>query len=72
MNVLLTLNSGLGASLGPNFNLTTDVGVVDPITATLSELLAGLEVVVDSDATEVTITSTGNCTNLLTLPITSP
>lgn len=72
MNVTLTLNAGQGADLGPNFDLTADTGVVDPLTATLTELLAGLIVVVDNAATEVTITSTGNCTNSLTLPITAP
>lgn len=72
MNVTLTLNSGQGADLGPNFDLTADTGVVDPLTATLAELLAGVVVIVDDLATEVTITSTGNCTNSLTLPITTP
>lgn len=71
MNVTLTLNSGLGANLGPNFNLTANVGTVSPLTATLSELLAGKIVSVDNSATQVTITSTGNCTNSLTLTITS-
>jgi len=72
MNVTLTLNSGVGIDLGPNFNLTTDLGFVDPLTATLIELLAGVEIVVDNAATEVTITSIGNCTNSLTLPILEP
>ena len=71
MNVTLTLNAGQGADLGPNFDLTADTGVVAPLTATLTELLAGIVVVVDDLATEVTITSTGNCTNSLTLPITA-
>lgn len=72
MNINLTLNSGQGADLGPNFDLTADTGVVDPLTATLTELLAGKIVAVDELATEVTITSTGSCTNSLTLPITAP
>jgi hypothetical protein len=72
MNVNLTLNAGQGADLGPNFNLTADTGVVTPLTATLTELLAGFVVIVNNAATEVTITSTGNCTNSLTLPITAP
>jgi hypothetical protein len=70
MNVLLTLNSGLGADLGPNFNLTADVGVVSPNTATSSELLSGKSVSVDDTATTVTITSTGTCTNSINLSIT--
>ena len=72
MNVTLTLNSGQGADLGPNFDLTADTGVVDPLTATLTELLDGIIVIVDDLATEVVVTSTGNCTNSLTLPITAP
>jgi|TARA_R110000868_G_scaffold389682_1_gene659012 hypothetical protein len=71
MNVLITLNSGQGADLGPNFNLTADIGSVTPSTATLIDLLAGVSVVVSNSATEVIITSTGSCTNSLNLPITA-
>jgi len=69
MNVTLTLNAGQGVSLGPVFNLTADVGIVSPHTATLTQLLNGLEIIVDIIATEVIVQSTGNCTNSLTIPI---
>jgi hypothetical protein len=69
MNVLIILNSGQGISLGVNFTLAANVGVVVPSTATLSELLAGKPVVVDNGATSVTVTSLGVCTNALILPI---
>lgn len=72
MNVIITLNAGLGGDLGPNFNLTANVGVVTPDTATLTELLAGKLVDVDGAVTSVTITSTGTCTNSLTLPVSTP
>jgi len=71
MNILITLNAGQGADLGPNFSLVADVGLVVPAVATKTELLAGKSVVVDDTATEVTLTSTGNCTNSLTLTITA-
>jgi hypothetical protein len=71
MNVTLTLNSGLGSDLGPNFNLTADVGIVSPSTATLTDLLASTVVSVDNGATHIIITSTGTCTNSLNLPITA-
>ncbi len=71
MNVTLTLNSGLGVDLGPNFDLTANVGTVTPSTATLTSLLAGTVITVDNSATQVTITSTGACTNSLNLPITA-
>jgi len=71
MNVLLTLNSGLGSDLGPNFDLTTNVGIVTPNTAILSDLLAGKNVIIDGTATEIVVTSTGTCTNSLTIPISS-
>lgn len=71
MNITITLNSGLGSDLGPNFNLTANTGSVSPSTATKTELLAGKTVVVDNAATSVTVTSTGNCTNALTISITS-
>jgi hypothetical protein len=69
MNILVTLNSGLGADTGPNFNLTTDVGSVTPNTATKSELLAGKFVDVDVSATQITVTSVGVCTTSIVLNI---
>jgi hypothetical protein len=71
MNVIVTLNAGLGSDLGPNFDLTADTGVISPSTATLSELLAGKTVVADNAATQITVTSTGVCTNSLNLSITA-
>lgn len=69
LNILVTLNSGQGANLGPNFVLTADFGSVSPSAATLSELLSGKNVTVDDLATQITITSTGDCNNSLTLNI---
>jgi hypothetical protein len=71
MNILLTLNSGLGANLGPNFNLTSNSGhTVTPNTATRSELIAGKSITVSPDgATNIFVTSTGDCTNTLVLSI---
>ena len=69
MYVIVTLNSGLGADVGPNFNLTADVGSVTPSTATRTELLAGKQVLVNDNATQVTITSTGACTTFVTINI---
>jgi hypothetical protein len=68
-NITLTLGAGLGADLGPNFNLTANVGSVTPSTATKSELTAGKSVSVDDSATQVTVTSTGTCTNAITQTI---
>jgi len=65
-SITLTLGAGLGVNLGPNFNLTADVGSVTPSTSTKSELLAGKSVSVDDLATQVTVTSTGDCTNSIT------
>ena len=68
-SILLTLGTPLGATLGPDFNLTANVGVVTPSTATTIELITGKVVVVDDLATNVTITSTGVCTNAITQTI---
>lgn len=68
-NITLTLGAGLGADLGPNFNLTANVGSVTPSTATKSELTAGKSVSVEDAATQVTVTSTGTCTNAITQTI---
>ena len=71
MNILLTLDSGLGANLGPNFNLTSNSGhTVTPNTATRAELIAGKSITVSPDgATNIFVTSTGVCTNTLVLNI---
>jgi hypothetical protein len=68
-NITLTLGAGLGADLGPNFNLTANVGSVTPSTATKTELTAGKSVSVEDAATQVTVTSTGTCTNAITQTI---
>ena len=69
MNVLLTLNAGLGDSLGNNFVLTANDGVVTPNSATKAELLAGKMVSVNNNASVVTITSEGVCTNSVSFNI---
>ena len=69
MQILLTLNSGLGADTGPNFNLTANVGSVSPSSATKSELLAGILVTIDDTATQVTVTSVGVCTTSINISV---
>jgi len=70
MNVLITLDSILGIDLGPNFNITANVGVVVPSSATLTQLINGISVETDDLATILYISSTGACTNTLELLIT--
>jgi hypothetical protein len=70
MQVLVTLNSGQGVNLGPNFTLSVNNGTITPNTATITELLLGKLVTVDT-ATQITITSIGDCTNSLILNIIS-
>jgi hypothetical protein len=70
MTVTVTLNSGIGNDLGPNFTLTANVGSVSPSLVTKTQLLAGKEVDVDNAATSITITSMGTCTNYVTFSIT--
>jgi hypothetical protein len=69
ITVIVTLNSGMGSGLGPNFDITANVGTVSPSTATKAELLAGKTFTVNGLATQITITSTGTCTNFITLSI---
>jgi hypothetical protein len=63
MNVLITLDEPLGSDLGNNFLLTTDIDSVIPSGATRTELINGLIVLVDDNATQITVTSdpTGLC-----------
>jgi hypothetical protein len=66
------LNNPLGADLGP-FNLTANVGSVSPSTALRDEMINGIVVTVDANATQITVTSnnSSNCSGTsLTLNIT--
>jgi hypothetical protein len=56
MQVLVKLNEPLGADLGP-FNITANVGVVNPSTASREDLISGVIAIVDDNATQITITS---------------
>lgn len=69
MYIIVKLNPGQGADLGPNFELTANVGVLSPSTATLDELLVGVSVLADDLATQVFVTSEGICDNTLTLNV---
>ena len=68
MIVRITLASDIGADLGP-FNLTANAGSVIPSTATRTQLINGLDVTVSNSATTLTATSTGDCTNGVTMNI---
>lgn len=59
--VTITLNSPVGGSVGPTLFLTSDVGVVSPNTATVTQLLAGFIVTLDDAATYVTVSDDGGC-----------
>ena len=69
MNITIGLNSNLGENLGPNFIITSDVGAVSPDSSTLSELLVGAIFDLDNSSTIVNVTSSGICSNTLTLNI---
>jgi hypothetical protein len=70
MRVRLKINRGLSIGLGPNFKLSTDFGVINPIYATRDQLLNGIEVTLSEyDASKIKITSIGNCTNFLEVDI---
>jgi hypothetical protein len=70
MDILITLNSGLGADLGPNFTLATNNGgTITPNTATKTELLAGKSVSVSDGSTIVFVQSVGVCTTQISINI---
>ena len=70
MDILITLNSGLGADLGPNFTLAANNGgTITPTTATKTELLAGKQVSVSDASTIVFVQSVGVCTTQLSINI---
>jgi hypothetical protein len=63
--IKITLGSGLGSGLGPNFNITANTGSVTPNTANKTQLLSGYTVEVIDSATLVTVTSVGECTTAI-------
>ena len=70
MFILLQLTPPLGTGVGPNFNLTADVGVVVPSTATATQLLAGIIVQVLNTATTINITPLdGECPTPITVTL---
>lgn len=74
-SVILTLNTPVSVDYGNSFDLTADVGTVSPSSATKTELLSGLVVLVDSLATQVTITpKNSKCSNpiITTIAIQQP
>jgi hypothetical protein len=70
MQVLVTLSNSIGNGLGPNFSLTSNAGAVTPSLVSRTSLLNGVVIDVPNNATQITCTSQGNCTNSITLIIT--
>ena len=68
MNVLITLNSGQGANIGPNCFLSCNSGTYSQV-VTITQLLNGLTISVPNEATLVYVDSIGVCTSKLTLTI---
>jgi len=70
MRVRLKINRDISSGLGPNFKLSTDFGVINPIYSTKDQLLNGIDVTLSEyDARKIRITSIGNCTNFLEVDI---
>lgn len=68
MNVLVTLNPGLGSGLGPNFLVYSDIGTYT-YNITLTELLNGIELTFEDTAGMVIIESLGECPTIESLII---
>lgn len=58
MRTFLKVDS-IAQSIGNNFTLSADIGSVSPNSATRQQLLAGLELQVDSNAVSITISEQG-------------
>lgn len=69
-NILVKLNS-VGADVSDPLLISTNVGIPSPTSASKANLLSGLTVVVDPNATQIIITSTGVCETIYTMPITN-
>ena len=68
-NILIRLEIG-GINLGPTFNITSNIGSVTPSTTSYFDLMNGNTIVsVDDNATMITLTSVGQCTNSITLSV---
>lgn len=71
MYVKIQLNPGLGANLGPTFNLTADMGTVSPSTVDETSLLQGINVIISDDRAKIVyVTSVGGCGTVIPITIT--
>lgn len=70
IEIMVRPESGtIGENLGPNFSISTDIGSANPSTATRDELIQGKIITLSEDASSLTITSTGACTNSINISI---
>jgi len=61
--------SAVGEDAGSNFELIANIGYLSPSIVTKSELISGILVFSEENATTVTVLSTGSCSNFITVPI---
>ena len=67
--VEIKLNAPIGGNVGPILYLNANVGVISPDVTTVTELLAGLIVSVDENATQINVVSDDPCNILIELPV---
>lgn len=68
MNVLITIESGIGVNVGPNVSVYSNIGSLT-YTVTVSELLAGVELTFEDSASYIYLESLGTCLNTTALII---
>jgi hypothetical protein len=68
MNIFIKI-SNLGEGLGPEFILSDDFGLTIPYKFTRQQLLDGVEIYVNNNATKINVKSTGICTNVVSANI---
>jgi len=71
VEIMVRSESGsIGENLGPNFSISSNVGVVIPDTVTKNELISGKILTVDELASTIILTSlSGTCANTLSINI---
>jgi len=68
MNILVTIDAGIGSGIGPNVRVSSNIGTLEYI-VTVAELLVGVELTFENSASLIVLESLGVCSSIAYLSI---
>lgn len=69
MVTIITLDLNHGINLGPELSISVDLGTITPNVINIDDINSGLFYLTNDNATEITITSIGDCKSKIIIPI---